>query len=239
MWAYNVTRTILNAGGYTVLPDKVPVQDSEILSIARNATEKPLAGCIYCLKVDSLLIRPGSSSLIITTYRDIRDAMVSLMRFIHCDFDKAMEIANVMMKVADHYMSLPPEVCLKLRFDDIVNLPVEQVGKISSFLRIPLKNDKIEQIVAQWNRSSVQKLIGDIGAGVKNEAGPGQAANNVAAVYNHDGTVRVFDRSTGFQSGHVSMSKGGEWRGILTFRQKERLNLIAAEWLERYGFDPG
>jgi hypothetical protein len=51
-----------------------------------------------------------------------------------------------------------------------------------------------------------------------------------------DGSVRVLDRATGFQTGHVSFRKDGQWRQELSEDQKQHLMNETADWLEKYGF---
>jgi hypothetical protein len=52
-----------------------------------------------------------------------------------------------------------------------------------------------------------------------------------------DGTTRIWDPITGFQSGHVSDYRPGDWRLLLTGDEKKRLDQTIGDWLTCHGYD--
>lgn len=234
MWAFNVARSVMAQAGHRVLPETVPLTDQEMLSIAKAALQGDAAdGAVHCLKLDTALLKPHQAARFIVTYRDIRDAMFSLMKFVRCDFDQALEISQTMMGVVDHYEAFDPAVMLKLRYDDIVGDPTAEVSRIARFLGLKLAPDTLATVAAQWSRDNVRRMIDRSDA----TARAGNTAANVVLATYRDGTARVFDRATGFQTGHVSTGASGEWRTVFTADQKRRLLRTTADWLTRHGFD--
>ena len=61
-------------------------------------------------------------------------------------------------------------------------------------------------------------------------------ATRYSTIQNVDGSYRVFDSSTGFQSEHITTGREGAWRSELSAEEQERMMQLVAPWLEKYGF---
>ena len=54
-------------------------------------------------------------------------------------------------------------------------------------------------------------------------------------VNNIDGSFRIIDKKTRFQSNHITSRKEGEWCDVLLEEQKEEEMKVASDWLNKYG----
>jgi hypothetical protein len=236
MWAFNVTRALLRGADLTVLPESVPRGDGPMLDLLPDALADSSPENIWCFKVHQRLRSDAPSSRFISTRRDPRDAVISFMRFIRCDFEHALAAVVDWTKICDHFGAMPADLSLCLDYDTITTDPIGTVTRIGKFLCLPSRPDTIAQIAAEFERETVRRRIKEIHDKYKRgyEAGDEEALGTM--IGNADGTYRVIDAATGFQSHHVSDYQPGDWRAILTKEQKGRLDAAIGDWLARYGY---
>src|ERR1043166_548248 len=84
MWVFNVTRQIVRAAEFEVLPSLGTQSDEAMLAAARDGGCDPATDRVRVLKLhgtcpDFPYVR------FIVPRRDIRDSVVSFMRFMRCD----------------------------------------------------------------------------------------------------------------------------------------------------------
>jgi hypothetical protein len=238
MWAFNVARSLLREAGLAVLPHPIPTTDEQTVNLAREALKDTSPNNVWCLKVHSILQNPSPVNGFITTVRDPRDALVSFMRFTRCDFEYALWSAGIWTKVCDYYRDLPREFSLCLDFEAIITEPMNVAGSINTFLGLGLSTPNIADAVAEFRREKVRQRVNAIQQDFerRRETGDGDVADML--VPNMDGTTRVRDPATGFQSGHVAdYYNPGDWRVLLTADQKKRLDQTIGDWLTRHGYD--
>ena len=119
MWTYNVTRELVRAVGNTPIPEEVPINESEILS---KAFKEPIVNNeVYCVKTHSMVKPELPDSLFIVTYRDIRDCVLSFMKFTHTTFENALTAADFWIKLTDFYFASSAKNILIVRYDDIIS----------------------------------------------------------------------------------------------------------------------
>ncbi|HIJ53672.1 MAG TPA: FkbM family methyltransferase [Planctomycetes bacterium] len=232
MWTYNVTRSLIRAAGMEPLPKNVPVNEKPFINKALNETlsEKQ----VYCVKTHYRVNHKLPDTLIIVTYRDIRDAVFSYMKFMGLSFEEAFQAPKRWMVLTDTYFENQSPNILKIRYDEIVNEPMDTIQKIDRFIGTGASFETIEKINEEFSRKKMKEKVD----GLK-DISPEQVRVNAAAfdtVENAGGIVRVLDRATGFQTGHVSFRKDGQWREDLTEEQKQHLMRETADWLQRHGF---
>jgi hypothetical protein len=233
MWTYNVTRSLIRAAGMEPIPKNVPVNTKPFVKKAFN--EPVGENEVFCVKTHQVVDTEKPDTLIIVPYRDIRDAIFSYMKFMRVSFEEAFPIPQQWKIVTDTYHKSKSPNILKIRYDEIMNEPMEIIQKIDRFIGTGVSFETIETINEQFSRKKMKEKVD----GLKDISSE-QARVNAAAfdtVENMDGSVRVLDRSTGFQTGHVSFRKDGQWREELTEDQKQRLMNETANWLQRHGFD--
>ncbi|MFQ5508302.1 MAG: sulfotransferase domain-containing protein [Leptospirillia bacterium] len=237
MWTYNVTRALLSAAGHTVLPTKVPKDERELLT--RVYSTPPQKNATYCIKTHTR-VRPGlPDTRVITTYRDMREVLLSLMRFTRDnDFEAALARLPGLMEQTDFYFDQHREHILRLRFDDIMDDPGGVLKSINAFLDLGVDDATRSGIVSDFSKEQVSKrlkALEQVAVDGRGDVG-GKKKKAYDTVQNKDGSYRVFDRATSFQSGHITSKGKAEWREVFTPEQQDRINEIAGDWLKKYGF---
>jgi len=237
MWTYNVTRRLLKASGYKPLPEKIPVDDKVAIqeSLKRNPGKKG----VFCFKTHRRIEPIAPEMKIICPYRDVRDAMYSYMKFMQCPFQRALKAVRGMMENSDYYLKQKADNIFPLRYDEIVNSPKITIGKIAGFLELKVADSAIKETAAALSRERMRKYLKGLDGVKVDEAGKLQSkaqAMRYAAVPRFDGSHRIYDHSTGFQSNHITTGKEGEWREQLTTEQQKALMELTAPWLKKYGF---
>lgn len=239
MWTYNIVRELYKKKKFIILPDKIPVSESDLISEALNSNV--IDNQVYCVKTHSILHKPLPTKhevKIICNYRDVRDAGLSFMRFMHGDYAGVPNAMMGMMQTTDYYINTFTDNLLSIRFDDIINEPAFTINNICEFLDLDVSEKVKLDIENKFSKSSVKKHIDKL-SDIKIKQGVVRGTkhqNNYAAVGNFDGTYRIFDKETSFQSNHITSKKDGEWKDLFTEEQKEQINNISREWLLKYGF---
>ena len=139
----------------------------------------------------------------------------------------------------DHYhRHFSPDSILHLRYADITAQPFDVVRTISGFCNVALTEAEIGEIVAHFDRANVKRLIHTKEADLERRAKTGERITRSELVPQRfrPGMARAFDPATGFQSGHVSEYRDGEWSKLLTPDQQEQIHVHLGEWLRRYGY---
>jgi len=232
MWVYNVVRELYSSVGITPWPETVPPRVDELL--AKVATTDPGTGRIWCIKTHNKIRAHADGIRVICPYRDVRDAMMSYMRFLGSTFEKALEIAEYMMQISDWYLQEETANVHAIPYDDIVDRAVETITSISGFLGLTVEPENIVDIAEHLSKEKVASRIAllEQKSANRNDS-EGQAC---ISLRNMDGNYRVYDSKTGFQGGHIGSSPDGAWRTELSSDQRERLCRLTADWVKRYGF---
>jgi len=109
------------------------------------------------------------------------------------------------------------------------------IRRIDHFIGTQASFEQIMHINEQFSKKNVKKRIEQF------EAIPAEQIKANTAAFElikkpGDNCYRVFDKATGFQTGHISSNKDGQWRQVFTKDQQQRLMAETADWLEKYGF---
>lgn len=229
MWVFNVTRELIQAGGAELTPQEAwNGLDDRIRALLSSPPETDRW---HCLKTHSVYEVERSDVKVITTVRDVRECMLSFMRFMRCDFEQGLAAARGMMAVASYYCRLPNSKALKLNYRGVEAKPVVTAQAIARFLGLEVDPGVVSAICARYSKSEVKRLIGALPQ--EQELGAGKRFDKVK---NRDGSYRMIDCRTFFQSNHITSSQKGEWRTAFTPEQQERLMAVVGEWLGAYGF---
>ena len=236
MWIYNVVRSALSANGFTVYPKKIPQLDDQMFNESNKALADTNSKNIWILKIHNCISHDFPRSLIISTKRDLRDALVSYMRFMKCDFEYALAAMVNSAQTVDHYMVFPSERMLMLDYRDIVGVQKETVQAICVFLGLNLPNKSVERIVKAHSKNRVKYQIKKTENLHMKKIKAGKKIDSDSVVNLSENNWRVFDTKTGFQSGHISDYKDGEWRGLWSNAEKRRVEEELGPWLVRHGY---
>jgi hypothetical protein len=226
MWTFNVTRQVVRAAGLEVLPSLVPQTDKAMWAAFQEGVRDHATDRVRVLKTHEALPPDLPASRFILPRRDIRDTVVSFMRFMRCDFETAIKFARSFLECGWHYDKWPRDRAVIIDYPDIVARPTDVVYTISAFLEVPVDLETTSAIVRGLSKQKVALLIErkerDIIRRTR-EGGPITADEVVVLGPNN---IRAFDTATGFQSGHVSNYREGDWKRILTVEQKSRLEAL-------------
>lgn len=228
MWVFNVARQIACAAGLEVLPGAVPQTNEAMIAAATKGMRDPASDRVRVVKVHSNVHADIPNSRFILPRRDIRDATVSFMRFMRCDFEAGLDFARNAVASARHYDGFPPERALIVDYGDIVARPSAVVDTIAEFLGAPVEPDKAEAIARNLDKKNVARTIHETEQALvrRSRVGGAISPDELVVLGPHD--VRAFDVATGFQSGHVSDYREGDWKRFLTAEQQARLQAAIA-----------
>jgi hypothetical protein len=240
MWTYNIVRELYKYKNLIVLPDQIPTTEPALIKEALSSHD--LINQVYCIKTHSKLPNPLPTHhqvKIICNYRDVRDAGLSFMRFIHGDYDIAINAMMGMMQLTNYFINTFDNNLFLIRFDRINTEPVKTIDEICDFLELDVPHDAILKIEKKFNKDAVKKHIDKL-SGVNIQQGEildEKQQHKYDAVGNLDGTYIVFDKETSFQSNHITSKEDGEWREYFTEQQREQINVRCSKWLLKYGFE--
>lgn len=226
MWTYNVCRKLIVAAGKSPWPEAVPQDETPLIKEALSRPPEP--GQVYCIKTHFQVPVGQPHMRIICNYRDVRDALLSYMRFMKCSFDKGLSVARGCMAITDHYLQQPHPHVFPVRYDHMTGNPDKVIASLAEFLALTVSHEDIVEIEQALSRSAVKKHLASIES---RQHTTGNMARNL------DGSVRAYDETTGFQSDHISGGSDGEWRDVLSSEQQAELMATCSDWLTRYEFN--
>ena len=224
MWTYNIVREMYRMGGYPVFPSEAQISEDEITEQINAVINEPHCEEICVLKTHRSF-GAFHNTRFIYNYRNLMDVLISTMRFMNFEFEDALGFVAGYSRITDHYRQFSPEIAIGLDYIDIAEDPLSVALSLRDFLNLQLTVTQIETVVDKFTKGKVESLTANLGKGYTgdNELGAENSSSSrpFARIQQEDGHERNFDLLTGFQSGHVSDYKCGDWRRILTPEQQE------------------
>ncbi len=233
MWLFNVTRDLLREAGLRPLPESPSIDEESSPALARAHLEGGPADAVACLKSHEFLAADWPASRFLVPYRDVRAAASSFMRFMRCDFARALDAAKGMMEATDHYAGFDPAIALMLPYPEIESRPAAVVERVAGFLALPVGAAAARRIAERYAKARVLAIIERTNAGLQAKLDSGAPIGPDEVVPNADGSYRARDAETSFQSNHISGQE--DWRQGLAPAQVDALDSLAGDWLARYG----
>jgi hypothetical protein len=227
MWTFNVVRDLVGSSGTPPKPQLVPQDDAEMEAIGQAGIAA--GDGVYVLKVHTHIAADLPHSLFVVTHRDVRDSVVSFMRFTHSDFDAGLRFAAGAIRTEQHFSTFPADRTLHLDYGEITGGPVAAVGRLGAHLGIPTPETLVDDIVARYSKDKVRERLVAREQALRDKIASRQPVDRRDFVAQQDRSLRAFDTTTGFQSGHVSDYREGDWRRILTADQQQQLAALIAE----------
>jgi hypothetical protein len=207
-----------------VAPELMPTSEQEIARMGQMAQKEPRANVVWCLKSHLLLKNPPPVNRFISTFRNPRDALISYVRFTGYDIDAALGAARFWKQLYEHYRSMPSHMALSLDYEDITNEPSHAVRRIAAFLDLTVDTKTTAAIVDGFSREKVRELTTKLQASVATPDRP------TMTIPKGDGTIRVCDRLTGFQTGHIASPDTGETPAWLNEQQQRAIDEVGSWW---------
>lgn len=230
MWLLNVCRELVVRSGLEYWPDEAFVNPAPVM---HEAYSKELPeGVVACLKMHGMKKLDPDSTGVIVPYRDLRGALLSFMRFTRYPFEQAVKFLPAWVSITEHYeRQVDCGDVLMVRFEDATSQPARTIARIGEFVQADCDEQACEEIARKLDRKHVRKMT--------NALQPAVMAHSASAVTipNSDGTVRLMDRRTGFQTGHVTSQRDDEWREALTPAQQQAVCRLAGPWLIEHGYE--
>ena len=136
----------------------------------------------------------------------------------------------------DYYRIFPREKIHHIAYENITSAPDKTCREIARFLSIDISDADIKSIADMYSKKNVAERIvkkeQDIMKRIQNNA----TVSEDDFVRNIDSSLRAYDTETGFQSGHVTSYRDGEWKKILTQSQQEKMYDVLGDWLMKNGY---
>lgn len=240
MWTYNVVRELCKCSKMTVIPKEIPKDESALIANALQSSV--IDDQVYCIKTHFKLRKPlptRHSVKIICNMRDVRDACLSYKRFMHADFGTCIHAMKEMMEATDYYIQTFPEDLLTVRFDELTDRKQDTIGKISDFLGLQVSEKQKAGIWSRYEKSSVRKRLdnlADIKVDREGKIKGAKYKEKYDAVRNRDGTYRVFDKTTSFQTNHITSERDREWEEYFNKEQVAQITDLSREWLIKHNY---
>jgi Sulfotransferase domain len=240
MWTYNVVRAIFETKNISVLPEIIPEDERNLIKSALLSEQRENE--VYCIKTHLALKTPFSTKhevKIISNIRDVRDACLSYMRFMHVDLEMGIQAMLRMMRTSDYYSTTFGDNLLSVRFEDVTNNPLNALEEICTFLKIDLSNSEEKEILKKFSKPTIQKKLRNmskIKIGKNGQIEGAEEKSKFDSIRNLDGTYRLYEKNTAFQSNHITSTKDGEWRKLFDKNRTDQLIQLSKEWLLRYGY---
>jgi hypothetical protein len=223
MWTFNVTRELIRAVGFEALPARVPQRDDVMWGLGEEGIRDPSTRRVRVLKIHSVLPPDLPHARFIVPRRDVREILISSMRFTRSSFEDSLRFVDQAIAVNHYYGAFPRDRILWVEYRDIVACPTKVARSIAYFLGLTVKDETCFEIVRRYSKESVRALVKQREDDVERRTQEGAfvASDELVRLGRED--TRVFDTATGFQTGHVSEPLDGASSIHLAPEQKARL----------------
>ena len=227
MWTFNVVREIINYSKINVLPKSLPLPNEDRLNLfQRRALIDQNEKNHYVLKVRDLLDINIPRSKVITNIRNPYDVCASFYQFMKCDIDRAIIVALSLTEVIEHYKKIEKKKLFIVNYEDIEEPSSKLVLELSEFLGVHLDENAALSIWKKFSKNNVRKIIEDNDKFLSDKISKKEEIDARKIVILGKNNYRSRDLNTGFQTGHISERKTGEWR--LAFSESETHKIVQA-----------
>jgi len=238
MWVFNITREIYKYLGFNVQPVLIPQNDSEMFDIYKyNALNEKNNKIKYILKVHTVLKPNLLKSKIITTLRDPRDLCISFKEFMKSDFNSSLKAATTVKIFSNIYKNFKDDYLLTIKYENIEKNSTDLILNIAKFLNESLDRHQAEEISQKFSKNKVLDIINKNNERINDKIKKNLKIDEKEAVIISNENIRTFDINTGFQTGHISKRKSGDWKTYFSQNEKKILNDEFKYWLEEFKYD--
>jgi hypothetical protein len=224
MWTTNVVREIFLSAHYDIFPKNQIQSDLEWLNLYKSEAEIDQNDKNrYVLKIHSGLPSVPNYLKIITNIRNPYDICASFHEFMKCDVNSSIDSVLKLSTFVNHYKKFSNDILI-IRYEEIEDHPKMLINKLALFCNTKLSKIQIKNICIKYNKKNVVKLIKKNDENLKQTIHLNQKIDQQKIVNFNNGNYRSFDLDTGFQSGHISSRKTGEWKKV--FSNEEAKDII-------------
>tara|TARA_Y100000591_G_C21670134_1_gene612500 strand:+ start:149 stop:916 length:768 start_codon:yes stop_codon:yes gene_type:complete len=238
MWLFNVTREILKVSKFNIYPKETPRSDKDALLIYQNYSLKDDKDeNKYILKIHKPLPINMERSKILTTIRDPRDICVSLKEFMRIDFKSALEATKPLNYFIKTYSQYNDKYIKFIKYENMENKNVETLIEIAKFIGLNISLEQAEKISKQYSKKKIKDIIKKNDNRLIEKIKNKERILKKEIVYFSNENFRSYDLNTGFQTGHISNRKSGEWKNKLNKNEIKIINEEFKELLENYKYE--
>ena len=221
MWTSNIIKEIFTTANYNTYPKNVIKSDIDSLKFFETSIIKDQNKLNkYVLKIHVKLATLPYRSKIVTNIRNPYDICASYHEFMKCDLERSISVAADLLNYLNHYKRLNNNIFL-IRYENIEKNPKLLIKQLAEYFEVSINDQQVNEIDNKFNKDAIIKLIkkNDNEMKIKN-----QDVDQEKIIKLKNGHQRFFDITTGFQSGHISKRKTGEWKK--NFSEKETKIII-------------
>ena len=215
MWTYNVIREIFVNQKKNIIPLSYCSDDEMLKHHLNNLNSHN--DIISIIKIHKIIKKQYTNKTkIVINIRDPRDAVISYKRFMklkNYSFQQTIKFINNSIDWIYYYRkNYNKEKLLEINFNDITDNPHKIFTKLEKFLYLKINKKMVNKIIEKFSKKKVSEII---------EKMRKTSKSNLVAL--NKNTIRKLDEKTGFQIGHVSDYKEGDWQQH--FSDKEILDI--------------
>ncbi len=219
MWTTNIIREIFTENNLNVFPKDQIQSDKEILDYYTSKAQldkNPLNK--FVLKIHGRLMILPPRSKVVVNIRNPYDVCASYKEFMKCDLDKSLTVASDLLNWLNYYQNLCKNIFL-VKYEDIENQKDELIKKLSEFCDVELSEIQIKNISLKYSKNKVKNLIKINDEEIEMKINKNEIVDTKKIVKFGNGFYRSFDINTGFQTGHISLRKSGEWKKVFSTQE--------------------
>ena len=233
MWTTNVIREIHKISEFNVFPKNMIQLEKDWFNFYNdNAPFDKNELNRYVIKIHSKLTVIPPRSKIVVNIRNPYEICASYKDFMKCNLEKSINVAVNLSNWIKYYKNLEKNI-LYIKYEHIENNAKDVIANLAKFCEIELTSNQNEYINSKYSKKNIQEIIKKNDNEIKYQKNENLLINEKKIVKFQDGSYRSFDLNTGFQSGHISQRKTGEWNKMFTIEEKkiiiDKLDPIAIE----------
>ena len=227
MWTTNVIREIFKSKEFDVYPKEQLQNDTDWEQLYQTtALNDKNEKNKYVIKTHTIL-KPGlPNSKYITNARNPFDICASYYEFMQCDINSAINCGLSQKNILGHYESFEDGSFFVVQYERLESSPTELISNLAKFLECEISYEKAELISQKLSKQKVKWLISNTDAKLNKKISKNKEINENEIVHLSGENYRAFNLDTGFQTGHVSNRKSGQWRQ--SFSKDEITEIIDA-----------
>ena len=216
MWTYNVVREIFVNLKKKIVPLEIPQNDNQMLDY-HYKNLKSHNDYISIIKIEGKIKKEyANKTKILINIRDPRDAVISYKRFMKLKIYSFLEtinfINNSINLILYYRKNFSKKNLLEINFKDIVDNPRKIFPQLEKFFNLKINEKIVDKIIKKYSKKKVSEMIKKKENYLKKIIEKKQQINKQNLVILSKNNIRAFDEKTGFQTGHISNYKEGEWK---------------------------
>jgi len=143
-----------------------------------------------------------------------------------CGIGRAIFIALEQTKYIEHFKKNDEKNLFIVKYEEIEEPSSKLVLELSEFLGVHLDENAALSIRKKFSKDNVRKIIADNDKSLSDKISKKEEIDARKIVILGKNNYRSRDLNTGFQTGHISERKTGEWR--LAFSESETHKIVQA-----------